>query len=270
MLTGEFIDSEKGRLFCAVRRPEGPVRAAVMVVPAFGDEMNKTRRMLTETGKRLNEADVALVVPDLFGTGDSGGAFVDASWERWIGDLSSVAAWASASELPIRGLIAVRSGALLAAAYAKAFTGRSVATTVFWQPVVSGRAFVRQMLRMRSVAAAVGAGKRESIEDLLARIESGEALLVGGYRLTRAILRPLIDADLATLLCGQLGVVSSLEVTRAEDKCGAFVDEVGSYRIEGVRFFGEPYWASTETVCDEHVVDRTVEVLRNRVGSFVE
>jgi exosortase A-associated hydrolase 2 len=267
LLKGQFIDAARGRLFCAVRLPDGRARSAVMVVPAFGDEMNKSRRMVTETAKKLNAAGVAVVVPDLFGTGDSEGSFADADWETWTSDLKAVLEWAVSEGMTIRWLVAIRTGALLAAQFAKSYAPTGIEGTVFWQPVVLGSAFVRQTLRVRTLASAVQAGTRETVDELIARIQSGETIFAGGYPLTRTVIDPLIGADLGELMADKLGALHSVEVTRIQDKCGSYDELLGGRRLRGVRFLGEPYWSAAEIICDMNVVARTAGLIPGVTGT---
>ncbi len=260
MLDATFIDGARGRLFCVLRMPTSPPRHAVMIVPAFGDEMNKTRRMITETAKRLNGAQIAVLIPDLFGTGDSEGAFVDADWDGWIEDLAAVRNWATERRLDLKGLIAIRTGALLAAQFARKPPRGAIRETVFWQPVLSGRTFARQMLRLRTMASAVNSGVRESVDELTARIASGEIVSVGGYELTKRLFEPLMLAELTA--CEGLGSLHAIEVTRVDEKCGEYAEQLGDAHLAGVRYLGEPYWSSAETVCDLNVVAATAELLR--------
>jgi hypothetical protein len=47
-------------------------------VPPFAEEMNKSRRMIAEVGRRLEGSGVGMLLVDLFGTGDSEGEFAQA------------------------------------------------------------------------------------------------------------------------------------------------------------------------------------------------
>jgi hypothetical protein len=196
----------------------------------------------------------------LSGTGDSSGSFAGASWASWQSDLVAVARWASSNGLRIRGLIAIRTGALLAAQFATLHAG-DIGTTVFWQPVAQGRAFVRQLLRVRALASSIGSEARESVDELLARLINGETILAGGYPLTGAITEPLISIDLEGVVGEELGALHSIEVTRTPEKCGAFSDVLGGRPVAGTRYAGEPYWSATEIVCDMNVVRHTVRLL---------
>ena len=263
MLKGEFIGGARGRLFCVIRFPIGRPRYAVMIVPAFGDEMNKTRRMITELARRLNELGIAVLIPDVYGTGDSDGSFSDASWDGWLEDLATIRDWGEDEGLAVRGVVAVRTGALLAAQLFQSASGAALDTTVFWQPVRSGKAFVRQLLRVRTVANAVNAGARETVDELTSRLSNGETILVGGYPLAAPVVSPLAALELDQLDCTSLGSLHVVEITRVAENCGRFAEKIGRLSAKVFRYSGEPYWNSTETLCDLNVVARTVASLQD-------
>jgi hypothetical protein len=111
------------------------------------------------------------------------------------------------------------------------------------------------------VASAVNSGSRETVDELIRRIGSGETVLAGGYELTNALVTPLMSADLAQLVSKSLGSIHAIEVTRVEEKCGNYSQRLGELCLSGVRHPGEPYWSSTETVCDMSVVSGSAELL---------
>ena len=121
-MTGErleaaFVDGTRGRLFVVLRGP-ATATSAVLIVPPFAEEMNKTRRTITEVARALAQRGMASVCVDLFGTGDSEGEFNQTSWEGWIDDLTTVDEWSRREHgLPITGVLATRLGCSLAASY---------------------------------------------------------------------------------------------------------------------------------------------------------
>ena len=114
------------------------------------------------------------------------------------------------------------------------------------------------------MANAINSGIRETVDELVARIAAGEIVLVGGYRLTAATVGRLMELELDRLACGRLGSLFAIEVTRSEDGHGDFAEPIGDSSLSGIRYLGEPYWSSTEIVCDPSVVARTVELFRER------
>jgi exosortase A-associated hydrolase 2 len=229
-----------------------------MAVPAFGEEMNKTRRMLTELSIQLSHRGVAMLVPDLSGTGDSEGNFADADWDQWIDDLNVVADWAAAQGLQVDRLVTVRTGALLAAQYVQR---RPVRKAVLWQPVFEGSTFVKQTLRVRTLAGAMSSAAKERVEDLIGRIAGGEALNVAGYPLTANTVGKLMKLKADDLALAGFGSVHTIDVTASTDRCGTFEEKRGGTKVEAIRLLGVPYWNPVETIVDHSVIARTVDLL---------
>jgi exosortase A-associated hydrolase 2 len=254
-------------LFVTVREPDGAsgaARGCVLVIPPFGEEMNKARRMVAEAAIRLAEQGIVTVIPDLYGTGDSGGDFVDADWETWRADLGCVAVWAEGRGMPVDRLLAVRLGAALAldCIASGSLSGR-YRCTVFWQPVFDGVRFLTQFLRLRTAASLAG-DKKESVAELRASLAAGQSVEVAGYVLSPGLASALGRLSMPEVLPAELGVVTSLEVTRSEDAaasmplahlCERSVAAGRSAVVHAVA--GEPFWSSTEVVTVPGVIDST-------------
>ena len=71
--------------------------------------------MIADLANALAAQGVAALVPDLFGTGDSEGEFRDADWETWKADLDTAVAWTQEAGWPVKGVLAIRLGSVLAA-----------------------------------------------------------------------------------------------------------------------------------------------------------
>ena len=52
-------------------------------MPAFGEEMHKSRRMVALFAQALRERGTATLLIDPIGTGDSDGKLEQATWELW-------------------------------------------------------------------------------------------------------------------------------------------------------------------------------------------
>ena len=83
-----FIDGTAGRLFAIylAPAPEAPRRGAVLYLPPFAEEMNRSRRMVLLQARRMVELGYQVLIVDLYGTGDSEGDFADARWAIWRAD----------------------------------------------------------------------------------------------------------------------------------------------------------------------------------------
>ncbi len=256
-----------------MRRPRAAPRApaargrAVLIVPPFAEEMNKSRKMFTDVAQGLSDRGVATVTPDLYGTGDSDGEFRDADIECWVEDLARAAAWAAEEGWPISGLLCVRTGCLLGARLA----GNALSNpshSVFWQPVTDGERFLTQFLRLRLAASmmeAGGAGK-ETAADLRERLRAGETLEVAGYELPGKLADELSKLKLTADAVARLGRVHWFEVVRHADAGlpGASANFITTANERGAAItaatvVGEPFWSTTEIVRLPDLVTRTVD-----------
>jgi exosortase A-associated hydrolase 2 len=265
-LSAGFVGAGADRILVVVRTPAGPCDRAVLVVPPFAEEMNKSRRMVTQVSERLARRGIAVVVPDLYGTGDSAGEFEHASWERWLANLSAVQGHCEELGLPITGVIAIRLGSILAAEFLRK-ADTSLQSAVFWQPVVDGSRMIDQFLRLRTAASMMTDAPKESVRDLRQRLAAGEVLEVAGYALSPALASAIDAARLATtgirierlhwmeVVAGQEIPVpaATLSVIDAARSAGNFV--------EHQRITGEPFWSATEIVSNPELLDLTEQAI---------
>ena len=261
-----FLDSTAGRIFLILRQPHG-ASDCVLLVPPFGEEMNKCRRQLAETTEGLVGAGYAVVLPDLYGTGDSEGEFVEARWDVWQADIVSTIEWIRRSGLSLYAMIAIRLGCALGAS-ALAMAGAGVRRSVFWQPVESGRQFMTQFLRLRVASSMMEGNSRETVEGLKQKLITAESLEVAGYKLSRALFEEVDALKLTALLGPRLGELIILEVGSSGDgglsavgKGIATGAEASGVQVTGARLPGEPYWAATEIVVNSGLAARSVQFL---------
>lgn len=263
-VSGHFLDGQKGPLFLLVRRPRHAI-GCVLVVPPFAEELNKCRRMVTEVALRLPAKGYVVLVPDLYGTGDSGGDFADVSWSCWQDDLARVCAWSNEQGSAASAVLAIRLGAALAASAAA--TGRlpAVSRTVFWQPVFDGSRYLTQFLRLRTVANLMTAERRETVAQLRSRLTQGEVLEVGGYGINGTLAADLDNMANPGPISQTLGLLHWMEVTRSGESPipAKSLEEIEQSRRSGraitvSTYVGEPFWASTEIVRIPEMIDATV------------
>ncbi|MDQ8024025.1 MAG: hydrolase 2, exosortase A system-associated [Moraxellaceae bacterium] len=187
-----YLDAPGGRLFCLDVMPAGPARGYVFHLPAFAEEMNKSRRMVSLAARALADAGWHVFIVDPLGSGDSEGDFGDASLASWVTD----AAWCR-QQLPAADLPWVwwglRSGALLASQASQQAGGDAL---LLWQPVSAGKLFLTQFLRMRLATESLAGGGAADTKPLRAMLDAGESLEVGGYMLSPAMARELELAEL--------------------------------------------------------------------------
>lgn len=194
---------EPGARFLAVNYQCGAVpRAHIIHLPAFGEEMNRCRALVATQARQFAEAGYSCTVVDLYGTGDSEGEPSQASFEIWRGNVASaIAAGKASADVPVI-LWGLRLGGLLALDFA-AHSEQPIQQILLWQPVLSGKRYVTQLLRQR-VASLVGKDlPPETTQEIRQRLDQGEAVEVSGYILGGQLLGDIEQASslAATRLC---------------------------------------------------------------------
>lgn len=193
-----FIDGPRGRLFELRLQAEGSARSdrpAVLMLPPFGEEMNRSRRFLVALGRRLAAGGMPVCLPDLYGTGDSEGAFADTEWVTWLADVAFFRErlWRETNRSVL--LLAVRTGALLAVQSLRA-DPVNAAGLICVDAVHSGDRFMTQLLRLR-VASGMSRGQTETTKALRDRLAAGETLEVAGYTINPGLFEGMTAASLA-------------------------------------------------------------------------
>lgn len=275
-LSGEFVGTAGRRIFLLLREPavaDGN-RGSVLVIPPFGEEMNKSRRMITETAQRLCESGIAVIVPDLFGTGDSEGEFREAEVNRWVEDLATACKHAESRAMPVKAIVAVRLGCALAVAAQRSGALPAVEASAWWQPVLDGKRHVAQFLRLRVAGGSMRGDAPETVDELRQRSAAGETLTVAGYELSPSLVTGLEGLTVDTLPAGS-GRLHWFEIVRdaaaaAPLPATRFVEKArnGGSQVSLMTVAGEPFWASTEIVRIQALVEQTAcalagEAVRN-------
>ena len=181
-----FLEGSAGPLFCirAIRNQidRRQTLPAVLLVPPFAEEMNRSRRLSTKLRQRLLASEVSeVIMPDLYGTGDSSGDFNDARWQIWIRDLQQLAGKlrGDRGNRPLT-IIGVRAGCLLIEEIANGLD-MPPDLVVLVQPETSGYEVIQHLLRMRVASRRFSGIQSESTADLWRMFENGESVDVSGY-----------------------------------------------------------------------------------------
>lgn len=272
LLQPAFVAGAAGRLFLSCFKPASGTRRWLLFIPPFAEEANKSRRMLARLGHALAERGVGLCLPDLYGTGDSGGDFSDARLAGWQDDMVVAADWLveqqGCSALYLGGL---RLGVPLALSVLDRLP--TVRGCLCWQPVARGQQQLTQFLRLRQAAAVMGGGN-ESLKDMQARLDAGESLEVAGYRLHPALAGALAALDLAELAPPATAPARWLELSRdpARPVTPLSAQVLAAWRQGGSRVTelgvpGDPFWATQELVDAPALVDASLAWLADGEGA---
>jgi len=259
-----FLQGRRGRIFSVLYRPPGEVRAAVLFVHGWAEELTKARHMVARAARRLAADGLAVQMVDLFGCGDSEGMLAEADLETWQGDLQDcMQALARRFEVPVH-LWGLRLGGLLAARLAR--DAPAAATLMLWQPPAQGRIAINEFLRLRTAGGLLRGADRESVDGLREHILAGEPVEIAGFVPGAAAFGALDALTLAELAPAGWRCVW-LEVAR--DPARPLAPALGRARdaweaagvpVEVVRVAGVPFWGSGELQLCPPLIDATAEV----------
>lgn len=244
-------------------------RGEVLIIPPFGEEMNRARRQLALAGQAFAAQGLGTSVLDPTGTGDSDGAFADATIDLWQDDIRRairVIAGRSMAPLTVLGL---RLGALLVQG-AIGGVDQPPRNIVLWQPVASGEAFLTQILRIRLAAALGGAGASETTQSLRQRLSGGETLEIAGYPITSALAAGLDQLRLAEPPKGcrtawiEVGSEALGEIGPAGMRWIERWRQAG-HSVTAATVAGPPFWSLMETETAPQMIAATLAFITEPV-----
>lgn len=265
-----FLESGRWRRFAVHFSPPQGIarRGALVLAPAFFEEMNKSRRMVANCSRALAERGWSVLVVDLLGCGDSPGDFEDASWHVWVDDLVRAHSWLrERSEAPV-GLWGMRAGALLA--YAAAPLIGELPQTLLWQPVQSGKAHLHQFLRLKVAAVAIGGGEAKiNTRALLDSLERGDTVEVSGYTLSPQVALSMQQASLEGPTASRKVIWLEVSASPSPILAPASQSSIDAWRASGVPVTaravqGPSFWATQEIEECPALIEATLEELGAR------
>ena len=258
--------------FCLFFPAQGTATRGIVVhAPAFGEEMNKARRMVSRQARELAGKGFSVLQIDLLGTGDSSGDFGDATWAAWLDDLIVAVRWlrehdAAHGAAPL-WLWGLRAGCLLAVE-AAARLGEPC-NFCFWQPPAAGKTLLQQFLRLKVAAEMMDGGAKGAMEQMKQALAAGDAVEIAGYTLGADLARGLESARLAPPTSTPApGRVAWLELSSqpgaapspVSAKAMAEWREAG-WHVDAQTVQGPAFWQTTEIEEVPALLARTVESL---------
>lgn len=246
----------QGERFFLLHRPESPKssKGALLHIHAFAEEMNKSRRAVSQAARLLASRGWWVLQHDLLGCGDSSGDFGDATWNAWIEDTESAFKWLAERSGATPVLWGLRVGCLLAGAVGYRLS--PAPKFLFWQPVLSGRLFLNQFLRLK-VAGSVLTESRQAVstKELLQSLKDGQPLSVAGYRLTSDLALPMGETEFRLPVDG-IGKILLCEMAAATGEktlSPGLASKVLEWQAAGCQVDWEtvddlPFWQTQEIV----------------------
>lgn len=177
-LSGEPVLFGAAQRYAMLYLPADTPCARVLIVPPLFEEKRCAHRALTTCARALARAGAAVLVPDLAATGNSGGTSAEIRLQDWLDDLRAAEVFLrERADAPLR-LAALRAGVLPALQ-----AGLAAERILLWQPVLSGKSYLRQLRTRRMIQDAV----------------TGKAPPVGPHEVEGQELSPAFFAELEAL-----------------------------------------------------------------------
>ena len=269
MRTAFFHEGPAGPLYCAgfLHDAAAAERRRFIILAPFGEEMNKSRHVLAALCRVLGAAGHDVLLPDLYGTGDSAGDFGDASIDTWRADIDSVIERIAANRDV--ELIGLRFGALLAA---DALRRHRVRSLTLIHPLAQGQQQMNQLLRLRLAAGLIGPRSGETAAGLREQLSSGESLEIAGYRISPAMAKGLGSLSLEQIDIRPPIAVNWLELVVDSERPLMPVSQriIDRWRTEGIdvttqTLVCDSFWATQEIAYCPALAQRLAGLLREDV-----
>lgn len=186
MLKGHFITSEPFKLFVC-QYGDVSSDSAVVVLPPVLEELNLSRAVIAKSCHRLAQQGMACFLLDYAGTGDSEGELEQVTPVDWINNVLHFLDWLAQQGIKHVSLCAYRYSALMISHHWESINAGAthINSLVLLKPVLSGKALISQLQRLKKVAELKIPAESKQGENN----RHGEELIeVAGYRLNNLFI----------------------------------------------------------------------------------
>ncbi|MGI5310477.1 glycosyl transferase [Rheinheimera sp. WS51] len=189
-----FCAMPSGLNFLSVTKAKTATHA-VVILPPFAEEMNKSRHIIKQCTTQLAEHNYYSFMLDNYGTGDSEGDLDTATIELWRIDLAilmqKIADWGFQSV----SFIAIRFGALQLFDLLNLHSlPLPIKHLVLWQPMFDASRFWQQFCRIK-VAEAMASGEKTSQKQLEQQLEQGQIVEIAGYPINSSFVQSILQME---------------------------------------------------------------------------
>lgn len=268
-----FLASDGGKVLITQFEPIAsvPPRINVIVVPPFCEEMNKSRKMVTTFARRAAAQRIKVSLIDLSGTGDSEGELSNATWEDWQHNIVALYRELKRQnpKVPLT-ILGIRTGALLALDLCVKNMVNPL-DLLFWQPVLNGKQFINQFMRMRLAAEMISSGPKFGNNELLEELNTKGCVEIAGYNLSKNLIDQISSINHAALdtlpeslnvawyEVGQAPKESLLPISQKVVEKWRETNDVFSQFI-----VGDTFWQTQEITLVEELTSNSLDYLLGR------
>lgn len=173
-----------------------PARCGFVFCAPFAEEMLWSQRVFVSLARELSSRGFPVLRFDYMGTGDSEGEFQDSTMQVWLSDIgAAIEVLRQESHVQRVVLLGLGLGATLAAR--KAEEESLVEGLVLWQPVLSGPAYMKEILRTNITSQmAIYKEVRHKSEDLIRFLKEGSTINFDGYELSNILFEEISAVNL--------------------------------------------------------------------------
>lgn len=258
-----YLKSGSKELFCIYHYPLGrTISHQILYVHPFGDEMNKSRRIVSLQCEAFAGKGVAVLILDLFGCGDSEGEFRDATWDIWIENIAHGYEWLKEKNGELISLWGLRMGCLLISDFLKS-TALDIDQIIFWQPVISGKLLARQLKRQKMATGLFSSGEQQDFESVLRQQGLVE---VSGYEISETLYISIEKVELTSfplkscrsVIWKELSLTDKRKMLPASQRIiDNWISRMSLLDVEVLQ--GKAFWNTVEIETNSELVESTLE-----------
>ncbi|SNY51648.1 exosortase A system-associated hydrolase 2 [Arsukibacterium tuosuense] len=231
---------------------KGEANKALIILPPFADEMNKSRHIICKFIGLATRRGYSCYLMDHFGTGDSEGDLNDADLALWQADLVLLIEQLAAAGYKQVSFLAIRFGALqLFDLLNKNSIALPVEQVLLWQPFFELKKFWQQFFRIK-IAEQMALGEKLSQQQLEQQLAEGDVVEIAGYPICQSFYSSTQAGDFQVPGCltGGAAKLSWLEISQMAAP-GANVqkqlNQLQQTSQVNFQLLGEaPFWNTTE------------------------
>ena len=271
MILPQFISIADRQLHSVSFLPQSSAEPEhwVLHLPAFAEEMNMCRQMVAAQSRRFSEMGFGVLVFDYSGTGDSEGELCDVDWSQWRAEAEGLIRWLLQRGAKTITLWGCRLGTLMAMdVAARPEFQPYIRQVLLWQPILSGKQFVKQFLRHRLASGLWrDALDRETPAGLYAQLQQGDRLEVSGYPIRYPLIEQIESLDLSAMAVASSFEVHWFEVGLLAGSPSRLSEGVLSlWREAGVlcqfhSMSGPPFWSVQASTTVPELIQTTLEAV---------
>lgn len=260
----DFYAMPSGRLFLHIEAAPSS-KSAVVIIPPFAEEMNKSRHLLSAVMRKLAANDISCFMLDNYGTGDSEGDLDSATTAIWRADLQQLLQHLADNGFSQVSVIAVRFGALqLLDLLNHGSLALPAAQLVLWQPMFDVNKFWQQFARIK-VAEAMAAGTKISQKDIEQQLNNGESVEIAGYPISPAFYHSVLALNTSLSQSLSQSRLSWFETSQLESIAIPVQKQLQALEQHGpvnfVQLKAEAYWQTIELASADELIYLTVQQL---------